>query len=368
MSKDYYKILGVSKEASESEIKKAYRKMAHKYHPDKQGGDEDKFKEVNEAYQVLSNPSKRSQYDQFGSDFSSGAGGGGGFDFSGFQKGGFDFSGFQGFSSSEGGGFEDVFSDFFSSGGGFGSSGNSRQPVGSDISVDATITFEEMAKGVEQELDLYKRVLCKKCDGTGAKDGKTKKCSACGGSGKVEKTARSILGMIRQVVRCDTCQGRGFVPEKKCSNCGGDGVVRDYQKVKINIPAGIENGQTIKVSGYGEYPIGGGLAGDLYVNVHVKEHSEFFREGNNILSYVRINFSQAVLGDKIKINTIDGPLKVKVPSGSQPGDVLKIKGKGVQALGRFSRGDHLLKIKIEIPTKLSGDQKRLVKKIQEEGL
>lgn len=364
MSKDYYNILGVSKDASADEIKKAYRKLAHQHHPDKKGGDEAKFKEINEAYQVLSDQQKRQQYDQFGQTFEQAQSQG---DFSGFE--GFrDFSSFaSGFGGGGGqGGFEEIFQDIFSQAG-FGGR-TTREPVGSDIAVDVEISFEEMAKGVERELDLYKKVLCQDCNGTGAKNKQMKKCQKCGGTGKIQKAVRSILGTFSQVRPCDECRGRGEVPEQKCDKCGGDGVRRDYQKMKIKIPAGIEDGQTIRVTGGGEAPRGGGQSGDLYLNIHVKPHADFIRQGEDIKSTQKIDFSQAVLGDKITVATIDGSVAIKIPAGTQSGDVLKIKNRGIDREGRFSRGDHLVKIQIQTPERLSRQQKKLVEELKKSGL
>jgi len=367
MSKDYYEVLGVSKDSSEDEIKKAYRKLAHKYHPDKKGGDEAKFKEINSAYQVLSDKKKRQQYDQFGSGFeqAGGAGGFSGFEgFSGFSQGsdGFEFN----FGGGQGGGFEDIFSDVFRSAG-FGGQATSRQPVGSDIAVDVNITFEEMAKGVEKEVQLYKKIKCTYCNGTGAKDEKLKTCSQCKGSGKITKTARTIFGNIQQQAVCDKCHGTGKIPEKKCKHCGGDGVIKEYQTIKVKIPAGIESGQTIKLSGQGEVAPGG-VAGDLYVTVHVIADDRFTREGNNIISIKELSFTQLVLGDVVEVGTVHGKTKVKIPAGTQAGDILRIKGKGIHRDGYFNKGDHLIKIKVKISTKLNGEQLEVVKKLKELGL
>ena len=370
MSKDYYEILGVSRDASEEDIKKAYRKLAHKYHPDKEGGDEEKFKEINTAYQVLSDKQKRQQYDQFGSGFEQAGGAGG---FSGFEG----FSGFGGddgggawefnFGGSGGssGGFDDIFSHVFRSAGYTGRDTSSE--TGSDIAVDVTITFEEMAKGVEKEIKVYKNVVCPECQGTGAKDGKMKKCPQCNGAGRLTKSVRTIFGTIQQQVVCDKCHGKGEVPEEKCPRCGGDGLVKEYRTVKISIPAGIEDKQTIKISGMGEESATG-QAGDLYVTVHVEEDKRFRRDGNNIVSDLEIKFSQAVLGDVVPVETIYGETKIKIPGGVQPGDLLRIKGKGIQRDGYFNKGDHLVKIKLIVPKKVNSEQKKLVKQMREVGL
>ncbi len=358
MSKDFYSILGVEKTASDDEIKKAYRKLAHKHHPDKEGGDEAKFKEINGAYQTLSDKQKRQQYDQFGQTFEgANAGGAGGFNF--------DFG--QSNAGGSGSGFEDLFSDLFSQTG-FGGSASSQEKVGSDVAVDVEITFEEMALGTEKKVELYKRVLCDKCEGTGAKDKNTKTCETCGGAGKVHKTMRSMFGAIQQVVPCEKCHGKGQIPKEKCSKCGGDGVVRDYQKVNIKIPAGIEDGQTIRATGHGEIPIGGGHAGNLFITIHIKPDQNFKRSGDDIVSKVKISFSQAALGDKIDVGTIEGVIKMKIVAGTQSGDIFKIRNKGINREDRFGRGSHLVEIQVRTPENLSRDQKRLVKKLQEAGL
>ncbi len=357
MSKDYYKSLGVDKNASQDEIKKAYRKLAHKYHPDKKGGDEAKFKEVNEAYQTLSDDKKRGQYDQFGSGYEQ-AGAGGFSGFSGSQGS----NGFSGFDF-QGSGFEDIFSDFFG-----GGQTSRRQTSGSDVVVDVNLDFEEMAKGTKKKIKVYKKVKCQTCDGTGAKNKETQQCSQCGGSGQIKRTRQTFLGTFSQVEVCDKCKGKGQIPKEKCSNCGGDGIVRDYQEMEINIPAGIEDGQTLRVSGGGEASIEGGAAGDLYVRIHIKAHSNFKRQGSDIVSKLLISFSQATLGDKLEVETVYGPVKLKIPAGIQAGDFLRIKGKGIKTLGGFGQGSHLVEIKIKIPQKLSWSQKKLVEKLREEGI
>jgi molecular chaperone DnaJ len=366
MAKDYYSVLGVGKGASDDEIKKAYRKLAHQYHPDKQGGDEAKFKEINEAYQILSDKQKRQQYDQYGQTFEQAqrqGGFGGGFqDFSSFGGGfGFDFS------KGAQGGFEDIFSDIFGAAG-FGGGGRTAEAVGSDITLDAELTFEEMARGVEKEFSVYKKVACDRCGGTGAENKDTMTCSTCGGKGKVEQTARTFFGTFKQVKVCPQCHGKGSVPKVKCSKCGGDGVVRDYQKITVAIPAGIENGQTIRLTGYGEMPVGGGRAGDLYLNVHIKPHAKFIRKGWDIYSKEEVAISQAILGDKIETMTIDGMVSIKIPAGTQAGTLLKIRGAGIAKSSGFSQGDHYVEIKVKIPENLSRSQRKLIESLKEEGL
>jgi molecular chaperone DnaJ len=369
MSEDYYKILGVSKDASDDDIKKAYRKLAHKYHPDKKDGDEEKFKEINSAYQVLSDSQKRQQYDQFGSGFEqAGAGGAGGFSgFEGFsgqggQAGGFEFN----FGGGQGGGFEDIFSDVFQRAG-FGGQG-SRQQSGADIAADVTVTFEEVAVGVKKTLELYKNVECKECKGTGAKDEKTETCSECNGVGNVVKNVRTVFGAMQQRVSCDKCQGTGKIPKEKCSKCGGDGVIKENKTIEVGIPAGIESGQTIKFSGKGEMSAGGGIPGDLYVTVHVQPDERFTRDGNNIISEKKIRFSQAVLGDTVEIETVHGKTKVKIPAGVQSGDILRVKGKGIHRESYFGKGDHMIKIQLVTPEKLNKKQKKLIEELKEIGV
>ncbi len=358
MAKDYYDILGVGKNASDDEIKKAYRKLAHKYHPDKSGGDAEKFKEINAAYQVLSDKSKRQQYDQFGQTFDQR---GGGFGQGGFQG----FGGAQGFDFGEG--FEDIFSDIF--GGGF--SGGSRRRdsrrSGSDIQVDVEITFEEMVKGAHRDIEIYSKVLCDVCKGSGGEPGsKEETCPTCHGSGQIQKTVRSFFGTFAQAFVCPTCQGTGKTFAKKCHKCSGEGRVKQNRKIPIDIPAGISDGQTISLQGFGEAGEKGASNGDLYVIVRVHKHSKFVREGNNVISSEYISFAQAALGDKISVDTIDESMTMKIPAGTQSGELFRIKGKGVPHLGRGGRGDHLVKIIVQIPKNLSRHQRKLIEELKKE--
>ena len=368
MASDYYNILGVPKGASDDEIKKAYRKLAHKHHPDKQGGDEKKFKEINEAYQVLSDKSKRTQYDQFGRTFEGGSAQGGpgfgGFDFSGFQ--GFGRQGSQGFDFdfSGGGGFEDIFADIFG-----GGTRTRRKSRGQDIQVDMEIDFSEMTRGAEKEINLYKSVVCDRCGGKGAEPGsKIKTCPTCGGSGRVQKTSRSFFGSFSQVTECPECHGEGTVPDKKCAKCGGDGRVKEEKRIKINIPAGIQNGQAISVPGQGEAGGKGAQPGDLYVLVRVKAHAKFTRQGNDILSTEYIPFSLAVLGGKTEIDTIGGRLTLKIPSGTQSGETFRIKNEGVPELHGRGRGSQIVKIVVKTPKNLSREQKDLLERLKGQGI
>ena len=366
MAKDYYEILGVSKSSSDEEIKKAYRKLAHKHHPDKAGGDEAKFKEINEAYQVLSDKTKRAQYDQFGQTFGqggfSGAGGqGGGFDFSGFDFGNFSQGGNGGFEFQFGGeDLGDIFSSVF---GGGRRSGRTRR--GRDIQVDVEIDFFEMALGTKRKVTLRRSVECDRCAGTGGETGAQKKtCPTCQGSGRVQKTNRSFFGSFSQVTVCPECQGEGKVFEKKCSKCGGDGRVKDESEITIEIPAGISDGQTISLEGEGEAGERGARAGDLYVLVHVKPHPKFSRKGNDILSTEEISFSLAALGGETEIETLYGKLILKIPAGTQPGETFRVKEKGVPDVHGRGRGNHLVKITVRVPQKLSREQKRLIEELE----
>lgn len=357
MSKNYYELLGVSKQASQDEIKKAYRKLAHQHHPDKSGGDEAKFKEINEAYSVLSDPGKRSQYDQFGRT-SHGAGSGGassGWDFSQFGGAGgsnvhFDFGS---------GGFEDIFSDLFG-----GGRQGTRSRSGSDIQVDIEISFEEMVKGVQRDIPLRKFALCSHCHGTGGKPGsKESSCSVCHGSGQVRKSVRSIFGVMEQAVICDTCHGRGKTYGESCQTCHGDGRMQKEEKIRVDIPAGIQDGQAISMPGHGAVGEHGAPAGDLFVVVRVRPHAEWKRQGDDIYSVFDLRYKQAVLGDKVSVKTVDGPMTMKIPAGTQPGEVFRIRGKGVSHLGRYGRGDHLVTIRLIVPRKISREEKELIERL-----
>ncbi len=358
-----YEVLGVSKDASEDEIKKAFRKAAHKYHPDKDGGDEAKFKEINEAYQILSNKEKRAQYDQFGQTFggssgfggaggSSGFGGAQGFDFSQFtQGGGFDFAG----------GFGDIFGDFY------GKKSNSSR--GRDIQVSVQITFLEMIKGVTKKIDLYKSVKCESCNGTGGdKNSKEITCQKCGGSGSIQKVMRTMLGNFAQTTTCPDCNGKGKNYEKLCYDCNGKGVVDKNVTETVDIPAGINNGQTIVVNNRGEAGKNGGESGDLLIVVEVLNDSRFVRDGDNINSEVHISISQAILGDKVDVETVEGNVVMKIPAGTQSGEIFRIRNKGIPKLQRMGRGDHMVKVIVDIPTKLNRKQKKLIEELRENNL
>lgn len=369
MADNYYDILGISKSATDDEIKKAYRKLAHKYHPDKQGGNEKKFKEINEAYQVLSDKTKRQQYDQFGQTFGNGGfssqgGPGGGFDFSGFDFGNFGRQGQGGFEFNFGGSdFEDIFSNIFG-----GNKNSRKRKKGHDIQVDVEIDFSEMVFGTEREINLRKSVFCDRCSGTGGEPGTGKKnCPICKGSGRVEKISRSFFGSFSQVSICSECQGEGKIYEKKCSKCGGDGKIKSDEKINVPIPAGITDGQTVSIQGAGEAGEKGASSGDLYIIVHVRHHEKFSRKGLDILSNEYIAFSKAALGGEIEIETAYGKLILKIPQGTQSGEIFRIREKGIPEINGRGVGNHLAKIIVKIPKKMTREQKRIIEELEREG-
>ena len=361
--RDYYEVLGVSKDADAKEIKKAYRKLAMKYHPDKNPGDkaaEEKFKEINEAYEVLSDEEKRSTYDRFGHDGLNGqAGFGGGQGFGGFGgSGGF-------------GGFEDIFGDIFGSGfGGFGGSGGSsrrRGPRrGADIRQSVTIKFEEAAFGKKIKVKINRSEECDECHGSGAKPGTTKKtCPTCHGSGTVQSVQRTPFGNIASQRTCSTCNGEGERNESPCNKCHGKGSVRKTKTIEVDIPAGIDDGQMIKLSGQGEVGEKGGPRGDLYIVVNVQKHEIFTREGYDVYIEMPIRFTQAALGDKLEVPTLDGKVSYNLPEGTQTGTVFRLREKGIPKLRSNSRGDQYVKVIIDTPKKLNDEQKELLRKFDE---
>lgn len=359
---DYYSVLGVDKRASKEEIKKAFRTLAHKYHPDKKGGDEKKFKEVSEAYGVLSDDKKRAQYDTYGQAFNDGGAGAGGFDFSGFaQNGGFDFSGFAGQNGNIEFDLGDIFGDIFGGGG-----RRKKARRGRDISIDMELSFEESIFGIDREVLLYKTSKCETCDGTGAEDrSKMKTCSVCNGNGQIHETKRSFIGSFSSVRTCDKCFGTGKIPEHECRECRGEGILKKQEAIKISIPAGIENGEMVRLSGAGEY-IKGGQPGDLYIKVHVKAHKTFRKDGSNLVMDLNIKLTDALLGGKQTIETLDGKIEVKIPEGVKIGEILRVRGKGVPV--GSSRGDLLIHLKIEMPKKLSRSARRIIEDLKNEGI
>ncbi len=369
MSKDYYNILGVDKNASADEIKKAFREKAHKFHPDKQGGDEAKFKELNEAYQVLGDQNKRSQYDQYGQTFEQARGQGGFSGFEGFR----DFSGFSnGFNINMDdlgdimGGFGDIFG--FSARGGQGR----RTRRGRDIEITLNIDFKDAVFGVEREISLRKTVNCPKCKGSGAEPGSgSETCPTCRGSGQTVRMQRTILGNMQVQSTCPACHGEGKIIKEKCQRCKGAGAISEIASLKLKIPAGIDNGESVRFAGQGEAVGRGGQAGDLYVKVRVNPDKRFKRQGFDILSKAEITIAAAALGGKIEVETVDGMVELKIPEGTQSGRVFRLKDRGVPDLrGRGSfgraqdrRGDQLVEIVVKTPTGLSRKQKEMLREL-----
>ncbi|MFA5996070.1 MAG: molecular chaperone DnaJ [Patescibacteria group bacterium] len=371
MSKDYYKTLGVEKSASHEEVKKAFRKLAHQYHPDKAGGNEAKFKEINEAYQVLGNEEKRKQFDQYGADFSQQGGFGGGMNWDDYMQQARQGGGGQGFGGFGNGGMQfdfgdigDIFGELF---GGGRRSSSRRRARGSDIEMKVDVSFAEAAFGVEKPVELFKTSACSRCHGNGAEPGsKVITCATCGGQGAVERIQQTILGAMRAQSVCSSCRGTGSKPEKTCSACTGTGVTKQVTKLNVKIPAGIADSQMIRLTGEGEAAAYNGTNGDLYIRVKVKASKEFTRDGDDVRSTVTISFAQAALGTKIDVTTLDGVLEVKIPAGTQSGKTLKLTGKGITSLNSGDRGDHLVTVTVHTPTKLSRKEKQLFKDLAEQ--
>ncbi|HWJ02543.1 MAG TPA: molecular chaperone DnaJ [Verrucomicrobiae bacterium] len=346
MSKrDYYEVLGVGKEASETEIKKAFRKLARQYHPDVNPGDkgaEAKFKEINEAYEVLSDSQKKAQYDQFGhAAFSQGAEGG----FGGFGGGG-DF------------GFGDIF-DMFFGGGGQRRNGPAK---GADLRYNLDMTFEEAAFGLEKDINVPRNENCDNCGGTGAAPGSSPKtCPKCNGSGQIQYTQSTPFGRFVQSRVCEECRGNGKIIEKPCPDCGGVGTVRKVRKIHVAIPAGVDTGSRVRVTGEGEPGERNGPHGDLYIYIKIKPHKFFHREGNDVITEMNISFPQAALGDEIEVPTLDGKVSLKVPEGTQSGTFFRLRGKGIPDVHGRGRGDQHVKVTVVIPGKLDEKQKDILR-------
>ena len=354
--RDYYEVLGVARNADAAEIKKAYRKLALKYHPDKNPGDkeaEEKFKEAAEAYDVLSNEEKRRRYDQFGH---AGVGGGAG----GFGGGGMSM--------------DDIFAHFgdifgsFGGFGGFGGGGRAARRVnrGSNLRVKVKLTLEEIATGVEKKIKVKKYVACDHCHGTGAKDGRSySTCSTCKGTGQVTRVQNTILGAMQTTSTCPSCGGEGRIINEKCPHCGGEGVTLSEEVITLKIPAGVADGMQLSIGGKGNAARRGGVSGDLIVLVEEEEHPELVRDGNDLLYNVFIGFPEAVLGEAVEIPTIEGKAKVKIEPGTQPGKVLRLRGKGLPDINGYGRGDLLVKVNVWVPKTLSKDDRKLVEKMKE---
>ena len=357
--RDYYEVLGIEKGASDAEIKSAFRKMAMKYHPDRNPGDkeaEEKFKEVNEAYSVLSDPDKKEKYDRFGFagiDPNAGFGGGGG------------FSGFNG----EGFGFDDIFNMFGGGFGGFGGSSSSRRTGprrGADIQKTMNISFNEAVFGCHKEIKLTKDVVCEECNGTGAAKGSSKRtCPDCGGRGSVTVNQRTPFGVFQSTQTCSRCGGTGSIIETPCHKCSGSGKYRKTVNINVDIPAGVDTDSVIPLRGQGQPGSNGGPVGDLYIVLNVSPSTVFERQGDDLWIDVPITFSQAALGDEITVPGLSEKLKCKVPAGTQPGSILRMKGKGVKNVRSGKPGDLYVKVNIEVPTKLTQDQKNLIKQFGE---
>ncbi|MFO8038923.1 MAG: molecular chaperone DnaJ [Sodalinema sp.] len=352
MAADYYELLSVSRTADKDEIKRAFRRLARKYHPDvnKEEGAEEKFKEINRAYEVLSDPEKRARYDRFGE-----AGVGSGVPGAGFS----DFSDIPG-------GFADIFETFF---GGFSNTGQTRRRSGptrgDDLRLDLKLDFREAVFGGEKEIRISHLETCGTCSGTGAKPGtRPKTCGTCSGSGQVRRATRTPFGSFTQVSVCPTCNGTGQVIEDQCATCSGKGQLQVAKKLKITIPAGVDNGTRLRVQSEGDAGKRNGPPGDLYVYLFVNDDSEFQRDGINILSEIKVSYLQAILGCKIPVNTVDGEVEVTIPAGTQPGRVITLEERGVPRLGNpVSRGDHLLTVHIDIPTKVNAEERELLEKL-----
>lgn len=356
--RDYYEVLGVKKGASEDELKKAYRKLAKENHPDLHPGDKEceaRFKEINEAYEVLSDPDKRAKYDQFGHaafDPSQGFGGGGG------------FGGFEGF-----GGFGDIFSDIFGGGFGFGGGGgrNPNAPrKGDNLRATVNIKFEEAAFGVKKDVFVSKIEQCPDCKGTGCAEGTTAEvCPDCKGTGTVMSTKRTPFGMVQSSEQCPKCKGRGKIIHSPCKTCRGIGSVRRQHKVSVSIPAGIDDGQTISLKGQGNAGLNGGPAGDLLITVLVQPHARFERDGASILLDQEISFSQAALGAEVEVPTLDGKVKLNIPEGTQTGTTFRLKGKGVPFLRNGGRGDQFVTVNVAVPRSMTSTQKNALRRYAE---
>jgi molecular chaperone DnaJ len=356
--KNYYEILGVQKNASEEDIKKAFRKLAQKFHPDKKGGDEAKFKEVSEAYAVLSDKNRRAQYDMGGQSFSGNHQGFNGFDFSQFTNG---FGGFQGNFNSQEFDMGDIFGEFF------GGGTDRRAQRGRDISIDIELSFRESIFGAERRVLISKIGLCTVCEGSGAERGsKMLTCVTCGGKGEIRESRNTFFGTFTSARSCPKCHGKGSVPEKVCHACRGEGLRRREEEIAISIPVGIENGEMIRMPGRGESSISG-TAGDLYVKLHVKQDLAFVREGNNLVTVLKIRLTEALLGGTRTISTLDGDAPITIPSGTRHADLIKIKGKGVP-YGRGSRGDLNVKIDVDFPKSLTKNAREIVERLKQEGI
>ncbi|NML19346.1 molecular chaperone DnaJ [Pseudoflavitalea sp. G-6-1-2] len=362
MKRDYYEILGVSKSSSQDEIKKAYRKVAMQYHPDRNPGDkaaEEKFKEAAEAYEVLSDQDKRAQYDRFGHAGMSGNGRGG---FGGGQNMDDIFSQFGDIFG------DDIFGNFFGGGGGGGRRGGqrSRGVRGSNLRIKLKLTYEEIAKGVNKQIKVKKYVVCSTCTGSGAKDkNSTQTCGTCGGSGQVRKVTNTFLGQMQTVTTCPTCNGEGHVITAKCGSCKGEGRVYGEETVSIDIPAGVQEGMQLSVSGRGNAGERGGPAGDLIILIEEEQHKELHRDGLNVAYELHLSFPDAAFGTNVEVPTIDGRAKIKIPAGTQSGKIFRLKGKGFPAVNSYEKGDQLIYVNVWTPQHLTSEEKAMLEKLSQ---
>jgi len=364
MSKrDYYDVLGIAKGALPEEIKKAYRKLAIKYHPDKNPDDksaEDKFKEAAEAYEVLSSPEKKQRYDQFGHAGVGGAAGGGGYGGGGMNMEDI----FSQFGDIFGGGGGSPFDSFF--GGGGQSRGGRRVAKGSNLRIKVKLTLEEIANGAEKKIKVNKQVSCKTCDGTGAKDkSSVSTCSTCGGAGSVRRVTNTILGQMQTTATCPTCHGSGQQITAKCGSCHGDGTVRGEETISINIPAGVSEGMQLSMAGKGNAAPNGGVPGDLIILIEETQHETLKREGNNVVYDLHVSIPDAALGASVEVPTIDGKAKIKIEPGTQSGKLLRLKGKGIPEVNSYHRGDQIIHVNIWTPKALNSEERALLEKLRE---
>lgn len=354
--RDYYEVLEVDRNATEIEIKKAYRKHALKYHPDKNPGDhtaEDKFKEAAEAYEVLSNPDKKAKYDRYGHAGVGGASGGGGFGGGGMSMDDI-------FSN-----FGDIFGGAFGGFGGGSSTRGRNVNRGSNLRVKVKMTIQEIATGVEKKIKVNKYVSCKHCSGTGAESGSSyASCSTCHGSGHVTRVTNTFLGQMQTTATCPTCGGDGRIITKKCTHCQGNGVLRDEEIISINIPAGVSEGMQLSLSGKGNAGARGGIPGDLIVLIEEEKHPELERDGNNLIHNLFISISEAALGAQVEVPTVDGKARMKIAPGTQPGKVLRLKGKGLPSVNAYGLGDLLINVNVWIPKELNKDERQIMEKLQ----
>jgi len=356
MKKDYYEILGVPRNASEEEIKKAYRKLAIKYHPDKNPGNkeaEEKFKEINEAYEVLSDKEKRQRYDQFGH---AGVGSSAASDGAGGFYGGANVNMDDIFSH-----FENIFGESF----GFsGRSSGRRKARGGDIKINVKLNLNEIATGVSKKIKIKKQVVCNSCSGTGAKNGRLSTCPTCKGSGVIVKVQQTILGAMQTRTTCPTCNGQGSIPSEKCNVCYGNGVVWGEEIVSFNIPAGVEDGMELSLRGKGHAAPNGGVAGDLIIHIEEEPHPYFKREGNNLIYHLFISFPDAALGASIEVPTLDGKARIKIEPGTQSGKLLRLRGKGLPSINGYGKGDIIIDVNVFVPTNLSSEEKKILEQLR----